>query len=196
MKPGASLASQMDSWISAIQQILAGPELAKPFYNTEGGYSGQGWTSPFNTPDMEEAYVGQFYVYSIYRGISNVVWYNYASSHGGIGDSAPPNDANTAYSNVYDWLVGSTMPACTLNSDGVHNSSLYICTTTLANGVAAEIMWDIDPSMYCSASGCPTLNQSVSNTYFTYRDLAGNKSSIVNSTVPVGIKPILVQAQQ
>ena len=196
MKPGSSLSSQLDSWISGIQQILAAPELLKPFYNTEGGYSGQGWTAPFNTPDMEEAYVGQFYIYSIYKGISNIVWYNYASSHGGIGDSAPPNDANTAYSNVYNWLVGSAIPVCTVGSDGVNSVSLYTCATTLSNGVAAQIMWDSDPSMYCSASGCPTLNQTVSSSNITYRDLAGNKSTIVNSTVPVGIKPILVQAQQ
>ena len=195
MKPGVALASQMDSWITAIQQILATPELAKPLYNTEGGYSGQGWTSPFDSPDMEEAYVGQFYVYSIYKGIANTVWYSYSPIHGGIGESAPPNDANTAYSNVYNWMVGSSVPACTLNSDGTNPSSLYICTTTLANGVAAQVMWDISSSMYCSGSICPTINQPVSSSYLSYVDLAGNKTSISGQSVPVGVKPILVQAQ-
>jgi hypothetical protein len=185
----------MDSWLSSIQQILAPSELAKPFYNTEGGYSGQGWVAPYDTPDMEEAYIGQFYVYSTNKGVTNTVWYAYSPRIGGLGASAPPNDANTAYTSVYKWLVGASVPVCSLASDGTNPSSLYICTTTLANGVSAQVMWDIDPSMYCSGTACPTLNQTVSSSYLSYLDLAGNKTTITGSVVPVGVKPILVQAQ-
>jgi len=56
-------------------------------------------------------------------------------------------------------------------------------------------MWDIDPSMYCSGSSCPAINQKVSSSYLSYLDLAGNKTSISGNSVPVGIKPVLVQAQ-
>jgi hypothetical protein len=196
MKPQADLGPQMDSWVAAIDAILSPAELAKPLYNTEGGYSGQGWAAPYNTADMEEAYIGQFYVYSIYKGIGNTVWYNDQPVSGGLGVAAPPNDANTAYSNVFNWMVGASTPACTLNSDGIHTpNSLYVCTTTLANGVAAQIMWDVDPSMYCSGTTCPTINQPVSSSYLSFLDLAGNKTAIVGNAAPVGIKPVLVEAQ-
>lgn len=56
-------------------------------------------------------------------------------------------------------------------------------------------MWDISSSMYCSGSICPTINQPVSSSYLSYVDLAGNKTSISGQSVPVGVKPILVQAQ-
>jgi hypothetical protein len=36
--------SVLDTWVSAITGILSAADLAKPFYNTEGGYSGAGWT--------------------------------------------------------------------------------------------------------------------------------------------------------
>jgi hypothetical protein len=134
-------------------------------------------------------------VYSIFKGIANTVWYSYSPLHGGLGDTAPPNDANTAYSSVYEWLVGASAPSCTVASDGVNPASIYVCTTTLANGVAAQIMWDSDPSLYCTGTACPTINQPVPSSYLSYLDLAGNKTPIANQTVPVGVKPILIQAQ-
>jgi len=196
MKPGSTPESQLDSWIAAIEQILAPPESAKPFFNSEGGYDSGGWSAPYDSPDMQEAYIGRFYVYSIYKGMANTVWYNYSPTRGGLGTSAPPNDANTAYSSVFDWMVGATTPSCSVSGDGVNaGTSLYICTTTLANGFSAQIMWDTDPSLYCTGTSCPTISQLVSSAYLSYVDLAGNKTSITNQSVPVGIKPILVQTQ-
>jgi uncharacterized protein YjdB len=186
MKPGnnypTSLESVMSTWAGNIDGILQSSELAKPLFNTEGGYSSAGWTAPYTDANMQAAYIARIYIYSYSLGISGDVWYDWSPALNGLGSS----NANTAYSEVYNWMVGSTFGSCTVNG------TVYTCTMTLANGVAAAAIWD--SSQTCTP--CTTANQTVGSEYLSYLTLAsGPETAIVGNTVPVGIQPILVQAQ-
>jgi len=194
LKPGNNAPTVMESvmseWTANITGILQSAELAKPLYNTEGGYSANGWTCPpspagfcYTDANMQASYIARFYIYSYSLGITNSVWYDWAPSLTGIGSTS----ANTAYNQVYSWMVGSSFGSCSVNG------TVWTCTLTLANGVAAAAIWDT--SQTCTP--CSTMNQTVSGSYLSYLGLltGGTKTAIVNQTVPVGIQPILVQAQ-
>jgi hypothetical protein len=194
MKPGNNeptvMESVMSQWTAAITGVLQSAELAKPLYNTEGGYSEDGWTCPaspagfcYTDANMQAGYVARFYIYSYSLGISNDVWYNWSPSKSGLGST----NADTAFSQVYSWLVGSTFGSCSVSG------TVWTCTMTLANGVAAAAVWDTSQS----CTPCTTLNQTVGSAYLSYLGLltGGTKTPIVGNTVPVGIQPILVQAQ-
>jgi hypothetical protein len=194
MKPGNNEPTEMESvmsaWTTDISGILQSEELAKPVYNTEGGYSGTGWTCPaslagfcYTDTNMQASYIARFYIYSYSLGVSNNVWYDWSPSLKGIGSTS----ADTAYSQVYNWMVGSTFGGC--SADG----TVWTCTLTLSNGVAAAAIWDT--SQTCTP--CTTVNQTVGNSYLSYLGLltGATKTTIIGHTVPVGIQPILVQAQ-
>jgi hypothetical protein len=194
LKPGNGqptvMESVMSNWTSSIAKILQTMELAKPLFNTEGGYSSSGWTCPANSPgfcytdaNMQASFIARYYLYSYSLGLSNNVWYNWSPSLNGIGST----NADTAYNQVYSWMVGSTFGSCSANG------TVWTCTMTLSNGVAAAAIWDT--SQTCTP--CTTLNQTVGNSYLSYLGLltGGTSTAIVNHTVPVGIQPILVQAQ-
>jgi hypothetical protein len=185
MKPGTlyptPLESVMNTWKSSLKGVLQKAELAKPLFNTEGGYASAGWSSPYTDPNMQAGYIARFYIYSYFLGVSNDVWFDWNPTQNGLGSS----NANTAYSEVYDWMVGSTFGGCTVNG------TVYTCTMTLPNGVAAAAIWD--NSQTCTP--CTTTNQPVATSYLSYLTLAGTKNAIVGNTVPIGIQPILVQSQ-
>ena len=70
--------------------------------------------------------------------------------------------------------------------------TVWTCTLTQSSGSLAEIMWDT--SQTCSNGTCTTSQQSVPLAYLSYDDLTGASYSI-SGTVPVGIKPILLQTE-
>ncbi|MGA8212195.1 MAG: Ig-like domain-containing protein [Candidatus Sulfotelmatobacter sp.] len=194
MKPGNNeptvMESVMSTWTDNIASILQSAELAKPLYNTEGGYSETGWTCPaspagfcYTDANMQASYIARFYIYSYSLGVSNNVWYDWSSTNEGLGST----NADTAYTEVYNWLVGSTFGSCSVSG------TVWTCTMTLANGVAAAAVWDTSQS----CTPCTTMDQTVGSTYLSYLGLltGGTKTTIVGNTVPVGIQPILVQAQ-
>ncbi len=70
MKPGNNEPTEMESvmstWTADIASILQSEELAKPLYNTEGGYSGTGWTCPasptgfcYTDANMQASYIAR-----------------------------------------------------------------------------------------------------------------------------------------
>jgi hypothetical protein len=183
MKPGANLESQMSSWVTAVNGILSANELAKGLFNTEGGYSASGWVAPYTDADMQASYIARFYIYSYSLGVTNDVWYYYTGGSG-LGSST----ANTAYSQVYNWMVGSTFGSCT------SVTTVWTCTMTLPDGNAAAAIWDTSQS--CSAGSCTTVNQTVNSSYLHYLTLAGGAPiSISGHIVPVGIKPLFMKAE-
>jgi len=200
------LESVMNAWTTAVDQILQPAELAKPLFGTEGGYAASGWVVPYTVGLNQAAYIARFYIYTYYKGYANNVWYDYSTSVG-LGSAA----ANTAYSQVFAGMVGATGLACSVNANGTGDAaqpSLYICTFNEPDGTAAQWMWDADNTgepkfwdtgapnnLECDNGVCPTLTQTVPNSMLSYIDITGLKTSIVNNQVPVGIRPILVQAK-
>ncbi|PYX48135.1 MAG: hypothetical protein DMG79_12560, partial [Acidobacteria bacterium] len=210
-KPGSNypttMESVMNSWTAAIKGFLQSAESSKPLFGTEGGYAPSGWISPYTTDLNQAAYIARFYIFSYYKGFANNVWYAYNTSINGLGSLA----ADTAYSQIYSGLVGATSLTCSVSANGTGDAaqpSLYTCTFNRPDGTAAQWMWDTDNSgqpafwdtgaannLECHNGTCPTHPQSVPSTMLTYIDLTGVKTSISGNQVPVGIRPILVQAK-
>jgi uncharacterized protein YjdB len=190
---------QIPSQIAKVRAVLDATDLAKPFWNGEGGW-GENSTSgevSDGDPDMEAAFVARFLVMSWASGMVRTYWYQWDNA--AYGTLWSPNSssgcstafsgggdickAGTAYQQVYDWLVGSTLGACDVNG------TVWTCTLMQASGAPAEIVWDT--SQTCSNGICTTDQQSVPAIYTSYSDLTGTNYSI-NGTVLVGIKPILL----
>lgn len=181
-KPGANLETAIPTQVAAMEAILQSAELAKPLDNTEAGFSATGWSGAYTDGDMQAAYIARMYIFYYWKGVANDVWYNWSPANAGLGSS----QAAVAYTQVYNWMVGSTVGNCT------NASTVWTCTMTLPSGTAAAMIWDTSKS--CAAGICTTANQTVATHYQSYLDLAGDpKTSISSHIVPVGIKPILLQ---
>jgi hypothetical protein len=193
---------QIPSQIAKMRAVLDATDLAKPFWIGEGGWGQNSTSSEVSDgdPDMEAAFVARFLVMSWASGMVRTYWYEWDNpSYGNLwsltsssGCSTAFSEggdickAGTAYQQVYDWLVGSTLGACDVNG------TVWTCTLTQASGAPAEIVWDT--SQTCSNGVCTTDPQSVPAIYTSYSDLTGTNYSI-NGTVLVGIKAILLQTE-
>lgn len=168
--------------------ILQAAELAKAFFNTEGGYAAADWVAPFTDVNLQEAFVSRFNIYSYCLGFGQTVWYKWAQVTNGLGSS----NANLGYIGSETWMLGSTAPVCS------HTGTVYTATFTLSKSVAAAAVWDIDAAYLCSGSPstCPTHNVTVGSSYLSYVTLdSSTPVTITSHLAPVGAKPILVQAQ-
>jgi hypothetical protein len=184
-----TMEAQLDSWVSAIQGILQPTELAKPLFNTEGGFNGLGWLAPYTDANMQASFVGRDYIYELQKKISNHIWYDWASGNNGLGSTA----ANTAYGAIEGWLAGAQFGGCVTSAPGTAGSGLYTysCTLTLANGTQALAIWD--NSQTCTP--CTTTNQNVPAQYTNFLTPSGGAlTPIVGRVVAVGIEPMLLLA--
>jgi hypothetical protein len=101
-------------------------------------------------------------------------------------------------------MVGGTMGTLSTsaplgsNCPGGQTCFLYTYTMTLSNGINAQIMWDTSQTCTpCTTANVNLGSSGIPGTYLTYLTTLGGsaKTSIVSHTVPVGILPILAQAQ-
>jgi hypothetical protein len=125
---------------------------------------------------------------SNYR-ISRNYWYSYdcCSGYGpsNLYSGGTITAAGTAWQQVYNWMVGSTMTStCTLAN------GFYSCNFTESNGHSAQAVW-------ASAWGTmSTQNYAISaGAWSDYRDLGGNTNTISNSATSVAVseQPILLE---
>jgi hypothetical protein len=149
------------------------------FFDDENGYVG---TSQAANADIQAAYVAISYV--LRASVNNPPmmlsgWYTWDANQGPLQGTI----AGLAYDTVANWLVGSTLNACTTAG------TVYTCTGKTAGGTAFEILWDMGQN--CS-SGCPTGNQPAGG-YSTWTDIAGGSHTISGGVVPVGLKPVRVE---
>jgi hypothetical protein len=186
---GGSITAQ----VTAYRQVLDQNGMSgKPLFNTEGGFEGA------DIPDMDTkaAWLGQYY--ALQAGMYNtsqvqlVSWFTWGGDSTLAGsletNSHQPSEVGIAYDQVFNWLVGRTLPSPCSNA-----GTIWICTVTGTGGYQGEILWD--SSQTCSNGTCSTANQTVSSSYIRYQDLAGNSTNISNQAVPVGLKPILIENQ-
>jgi hypothetical protein len=199
--PSTYTPEQIPNEMAIVRNYLSATDLAKPFWNGEGGWGANSTATEVSDgdPDMEAAFVARFEVMSWASGLTRSYWYQWDNAaYGTLWSPTSLNGcstaftsgfickAGTAYQQVYDWLVGSTIGACSVTG------TTWTCTLTQSSGSQAEIIWDT--SQTCSEGSCTTKQQSVPAMYTSYSDLTGASYSITG-TVPVGIKPILLQTE-
>jgi len=117
------------------------------------------------------------------NGISRYYWYGYShtSQIGTLWTPTPTanpgtlNPAGTAYGEVYNWIVGST-----LTTPCASSSNTYTCGLTLSNGSQALAVW----STAGSASYAPAA------LFTQYKDLTGATHAVIGS-ITIGYAPVL-----
>jgi hypothetical protein len=162
----------------------------KPLLDTEGGFE----DANIADRDQRAAWLAQFY--ALQGGLSNsdqlqwVSWFTWGAP-GVAGNietaNKTPDPAGVAYNQLSDWLVGRFPQPCS------QNGKLWTCALTGASGYQAEILWD--DSKTCSGGTCTTGLLPISSSFVKYRDLTGKSTVINNGTVPVSLKPIIIENQ-
>ena len=150
----------------------------KPIWFTEGNWGKNGGTN-----DQQVAFLSTTYIFLWSKGVSRFYWYAWdnTSDWGPLWDTATGiHPAGTAYGLLYSWMVGSTHSPNPCSQD---SGSTWTCKLTLADGSAAEILWNP-----VAAKSVP-----VDSTFHSYRTLDNNVvHTVTGNAVTVGIKPILV----
>jgi len=170
--------------------MAASGQQNKPLFDTEGSW-GEG--TQMTDPDMQAAFTGRFFLIqaagtATSKGFDKFYWYGWDFQHSGQFYSLRTSaltPSGVAYQQLYNWLLGAAQTGCSALG------TRWTCPMTRA-GYQAEAIWD--SSQTCSKGTCSTINVTVPPTYVQYRDLAGNVTTISNNTVPVGLKPILLES--
>jgi len=162
------------------QNGLAG----KPMFQTEGSWG----NSTVTDPDTQVAWVSRYNL--LQAGLRSTLnlqmaaWFTWANPTFGWGNLADsslnPTAAGLAYSQVYNWVAGSSIgEPCSGGEDGT-----WTCTLTRPGGYMAHAVWNTQgTATYTPGQG-----------YRQYRDLAGNTTPIQSgASVTIGPKPILVE---
>jgi hypothetical protein len=161
-----------------------------PLLDTEGGFESANITDP----DQRAAWLAQFYALqgSLFNSdqLQWVSWFTWGAP-GVAGNietaNQTPDSAGIAYNQVYNWLLGQLPTPCT------QAGTIWTCGLTGSNNYEAEIIWD--DSQTCNSGTCTATAQPVPSWVTDARDTAGNQVTVTNGTVPVGLKPIIVENQ-
>ncbi len=163
------------------QNGLAG----KPLFQTEGSWGKGNVTDP----DTQVAWLARWNL--LQAGLRSTLnlqmaaWFTWAVPSFGWGDiataSLAPTAAGTAYSQVFDWVVGASIDQpCWSTPDGT-----WTCSLTRSGGYSALAVWNTQGSRSYAPGA----------TYTDYRDLAGNTVQIAQgAAVTIGAKPILLES--
>jgi hypothetical protein len=180
---------QIESRTDAVRKVLKKngiPDM--PIWSTEGSWGGVERVCT-SDPDLQVAFVGQYYIMGWAANLKRMYWY--AWNDGATGtlwnrDTERLQPSGKAYDIVYHWMVGATLTGC--NTEKSQTS----CTFTRPDNSQYLALWD--GSRDCSNGNCPTTPVKVDPKYEDYLDLGGGKTKIENNTVPVGMKPIWLEA--
>jgi len=185
--PHEPLEQSLTSDIATIQGILQAPELAKPLWSGENSW-GTTANSDFTDPDLQAAFVGRYHMLLWSLGIPQEFWYGYDFANEGTlwSPQTGVTEAGAAYQQVYNWMVGATMPSSCFAAGTIWN-----CPLVGLSGLQDLVAWDT--SLTCSNGVCQTNQYYVGTNYVDYKDLAGNTYQITDGNVPLGIKPILIE---
>jgi Glycosyl hydrolases family 39 len=158
---------------------------AKPLWDTEGtwGYESDG---AITNAELRAAYIAQDYLLHWSVGITRLYWFAWDDSNDGTlwSPTSGTSEAGIAYGQVYKWMVGATMAACSLNGSTNVYDALYTCKLTRSGGYEAEAVWWTQGSETYTAP----------SEYTKYQDLAGNVYTIAsNHEVTIGREPILLE---
>jgi hypothetical protein len=175
--------------LNGIRPSLQPAERVKPLWSGEDSW---GLTNnnikAFTDPDLQAAFVARYHMISWSLGIASEFWYQYDNPNEGTlwSSSSGLTEAGTAYTQVYNWMVGRSMTSLCSPT-----GTIWTCTLTAPGGYQGLVVWDT--SLSCSNGTCNTKPYSVGAQYVQYRDLSGIVYPVTGRSVPVGIKPILVE---
>lgn len=160
----------------------------KPIRDTEGSW-GRNAIAGLNS-DAQAAFLARFYLLHWSAGITVFDWYSWDDPNWGTlwNSATGVSKAGAAYSQVYQWMTGASMPyPC--SAQGTVNT----CTLLRANGYHAIAVWDAGQTC-TTGGGCTTSNLSPPANFIQYRDLTGTTSNIQpGQVVLIGAKPILLE---
>jgi polysaccharide biosynthesis protein PslG len=162
-----------------------------PLWSTEGSWGPvtQGRATCTSDSDMQVAFVAQYHIAMWAAGYQRVYWYAWNDWDVGNMSSKEnfqPTAAGKAYGYVIEWMVGATLKGCD------KNKAQWKCTFTRPDGSQYLAIWD--GAQPCANGNCATTPVKVDAEYVDYLDLSGGKTKIANNTVPVGLKPIWLEA--
>jgi len=158
---------------------------SKQIFDTEGN-----WGDDSNMPTHDDcvAFLARHYLLQWSLGVSSYAWYCWDNNNGDWQwgqlwtPSAGLNAAGIAYQQLYSWMVGATM-----SQPYTTQGSVFTCGFTRPGGYKAIAVWDTNRTS--------TSTFTVPNGYIQYRDLAGGIHSLTQTTVAIGIIPILLENQ-
>jgi hypothetical protein len=177
--------------------ILNSTDLAKPLWDGEAGYSGNGWTpasggdvdlSPY--PDQQAAFVARYMLIQWSLGIQSFEWYQWDNSNNLDGADS---DARTAYSEVSHWMLTRTMSS---SGCAVVSGTLWSCTLTKGTWTG-KVFWDTSSTYNCEGSdptACTTYSYNVGGSGWTLtRTALGVQTSISSPyTIQVSNMPVII----
>jgi len=173
------------SIVDTVDSHRFGALAVKPLWDTESSW---GKDPNFSEPDLQAAFLARDYLLHWSNGVERFYWYQYGNTQSGtLWTDSGLTLAGIAYAQVYDWMVGATMPAaCSARG------SVWTCDLTKPGGIREQAVWDVADS--CSNGNCTTSTYTPDATYTKYADLAGNLTSFTQGTaVHIGAKPILLE---
>jgi hypothetical protein len=160
----------------------------KPIWDSEGSWSSES-AGAITDHDLQSAYVARDYLLHWSSRIVRHYWYGWEDNDGGWGfflnhRTQILRPAASAYAQVYDWMVGATMPEpCSYTGSDVYNA-VYTCRLTRPNGYQALAVWD--------TRGASSFT--VPPEYTQYRDLTGNTTQIGDRVITLSSTPILLES--
>jgi uncharacterized repeat protein (TIGR01451 family) len=172
-------------------ELLSAGQSGKPIFDTEGSWGNYVGAEAVSDPDQQVAFAGRYYLMHVSAGANRLYWYSWNNQENGhLYDTTTGtiDPTGIAYEQLYDWFVGNTLTAPCVNF-----GTQWICSFVGPSSYAAQVLWDVDPSLLCSGGVCPTVAALVPTNFTQSSDLAGNVTTITNHTVMVGSKPILVK---
>jgi len=171
-----------------IQEGLA----AKQIWDTEASW---GKPASYNSdPDFRAGYLARAYLLHWSAGVQRRSWYAWDDPIWGTLWSPVTGiaKAGVAYGQVYNWMVGATMPQpCSYTGTNVYEA-VYTCPLTRPSGYQALAVWDTTQT--CSDGVCTTTNYTPNIMFTQFRDLNGKITPIQRGEViQIGSKPILLE---
>ncbi len=178
--------------------------LGKDIYSDEGGWGENLQTNLPNSPnadcdggcmvassDTATAFIARYYLLQLFWGVKSFWWYGSgADEWGSLAQLSadkltftPFPDA-TAYSQVEQWLVGSTLLAPCTNGDA---GTVWTCDLTRESpaGYTARVVWD--------AAGSSTYTNPKSSLWVHVRDLSGSPPQTLGGSLTIGPLPQLLE---
>ncbi len=206
---GGALPESSAADMKVIQDALSDADRAKPYFDDEGGGDWAG--SNGYDHDIEETTPLRWFLSLWNQGAARAYWYTWDGGsplwnpNGSLdctADNGCLTKAGVGYATALQWLVGKTA-ACTVTG------TMWQCNLATATA-SSVVMWDVGA---CKSTGiappcdssknskncvfardCTTTDVPLpAGSWTDWRDLDTNTSHAIGATVPVGIKPILLE---